>query len=162
MIKYIPFLKFKQNEIQGIAQLDSSIRNQITPLYDVPRSQNIMTEFEVLKRIRLAAAELKKSKDADSEYWFFVDNLDIDESINLAGSFQYRYMLNALKDYSLMPVVALDRSPDHNSAAFDFIRMKSGSLGVRLQEEDIESYGITKPRLDLLWTEIQAAQPAGI
>lgn len=162
MIKYIPFLKFKQNEIQGIAQLDSGIRNQITPLYDVPRSQNIMTEFEVLKRIRLAAAELKKSKDADSEYWFFVDNLDIDESINLAGSFQYRYMLNALKDYSLMPVVALDRSPDHNSAAFDFIRMKSGSLGVRLQEEDIESYGITKPRLDLLWTEIQAAQPAGV
>ncbi|MBF0642191.1 beta family protein [Pseudomonas protegens] len=162
MIKYIPFLKFKQNEIQGVAQLGSVVRDQIAPLYDVPRSQSVMTEVEILKRIRLAAAELKKSKDADSEYWFFVDNFDIDESINLAGSFQYRYMLDALKTYRLMPVVALDRSPDHNSAAFDFIRRKPGLVGVRLQETDIESYNITKPRLDLLWSEIQAAQPAGV
>jgi hypothetical protein len=162
MIKYIPFLKFKQNEIQGVAQLDSGIRNQITPLYDVPRSQNVMTEIEILKRIRLAATELKKSKDANSEYWFFVDNLDIDESINLSGTFQYRYIINALRDYRLIPVVALDRSADHNAAALDFIRMKPGSLGVRLQETDIESYGITKLRLDLLWNEIRAAQPAGV
>ena len=162
MIKYIPFLKFKQNELQGVAQLDSGIRNQIVPLYDVPRSQNIMTEAEIFKRIRLAATELKKSKDTDSEYYFFVDNIDIDESISLTGVDQYRYMLNALKDYQLIPVVALDRSPDHNVAAFDFIKTNPGSLGVRLQETDIESYAITKPRLDLLWNEIRAAQPTDV
>lgn len=162
MIKYIPFLKFKQNEIQGVAQLDSTIRNQIAPMYDVPRSQNIMSEAEILKRIKLASADLKKSKDTNSEYWFFLDNFDIDESINLAGTSQYRYILNSFKDYQLVPVVALDRNPDHNVAALDFIKTKPGSLGVRLQEEDIESYGITKPRLDRLWNEIRDAQPASV
>ncbi len=162
MIKYIPFLKFKQNEIQGVAQLDSAIRSQIAPLYDVPRSQNIMTEAEVLKRIKLASADLKKSRESGSEYWFFVDNFDIDESISLAGVPQYRYILNFLKDYQTIPVLALDRNPDHNIAALDFIKTKPGSIGVRLQEEDIESYGITKPRLALLWNEITAAQPASI
>ncbi|KGK23472.1 beta family protein [Pseudomonas plecoglossicida] len=162
MIKYIPFLKFKQNEIQGVAQLDSAIRNQIAPLYDVPRSQNIMTEAEILKRIRLASADLKKSKDSDSEYWFFVDNFDIDESITLSGVPQYRYIINSLKDYQIVPILALDRNPDHNLAALDFIKTKPGAIGVRLQEEDIESYGITKPRLELLWNEIRAAQPASV
>ncbi|WP_417355020.1 beta family protein [Gallaecimonas pentaromativorans] len=162
MIKYIPFLKFKQNEIQGVAQLTPGVRNQIVPLYDVPRSQNIMSEAEVLKRIRLASAELKKSKDTKSEYWFFVDNFDIDESINLSGIPQYRYILDSLKDYQLIPVVALDRSSDHNVAAFDFIKTKPGSIAVRLQEEDIESYAITKPKLDLLWNDIRTARPDDI
>lgn len=162
MIKYIPFLKFKQNELQGVAQLTSGLRRQIVPLYDIPRTQNIMSEAEILKRIQLASAELKKSKVTDSEYRFFVDNFDIDESINLAGTPQYQYILKSLKDYQLIPVVALDRNPDHNKAAFDFIKVKPGSLGVRLQEEDIESYSITKPKLELLWKEMQIAQLASI
>jgi len=162
MIKYIPFLKFKQNEIQAVAQLDPGIRSQIVPMYDVPRSQNIMSEIEISKRIRLALADLNKSKDTDSEYWFFLDNFDIDESISLAGTFQYRHILDSFKDYRMIPVVALDRNPDHNLAALEFIKIKPGSIGVRLQEEDIESYGITKPKLDLLWNEIRAAQPASV
>lgn len=162
MIKYIPFLKLKQNEIQGVAQLTQAIRDQVAPLYDVPRSKNIMSEDEISKRIRLAAAELVKSQKIAPNYLFFIDNFDIDESIDLAGIPQYRAILAHLKAYRVMPVLAFDRNPDHNIAALDFIKSKPGDIGIRLQLTDIESYTITKPKLDLLWGALSAAKPTKI
>ncbi|CAI8862103.1 MULTISPECIES: beta family protein [Pseudomonas] len=162
MIKYIPYLKFKQNEIRGVAKLISGVRDQIAPLYDAPRSQNVMTEAEIQKRVKLGVAEIAKSKAKNYEYWFFVDNIDIDESILIGGVGQYRFILDAVKDYRVIPVVALDRNPDHNVAALDFIKAKPGAVGVRLQDADIESYAITKPRLDALWVEIGAAKATSI
>ncbi len=162
MIKYIPYLKFKQNEIRGVAKLIPGVRGQIAPLYDTPRSQKVMTEAEVQKRVALGAAEIAKSKAKDYEYWFFIDNIDIDESVLIGGGGQYRYILDAVKAYQVMPVVALDRNPDHNLAALDFIKVKPGAVGVRLQDADIESYAITKPRLDAIWADIHAAKATSI
>lgn len=48
MIKYVPFLKLKQNEIQSVGVLDGGIRDQIAPMYDIPRTQKVMDEAEVI------------------------------------------------------------------------------------------------------------------
>ncbi|GAO91823.1 hypothetical protein PSA5_03920, partial [Pseudomonas syringae pv. actinidiae] len=98
MIKYVPFLKFKQNEIQGVGVLDDAIRNQIVPMYDVPRSEVVMTEGEVLERLRIAEKNLKSGRKKSISYKFFVDNFDIDDTIDLGGVSQYRAILNYLSD----------------------------------------------------------------
>lgn len=162
MIKYIPFLKFKKNEIQGVAQLTQSVRDQIAPLYDVPRSQNIMSESEVSKRIHIAEEELKKSQSVAPNYFFFIDNFDIDDSIDIAGMPQYRAILAKLAAYPIIPILAFDRHLDHNDAALDLIKSKPGDIAIRLQQTDIESYNLTKIKLTSIWPAVQAAQPSSI
>lgn len=162
MIKYIPFLKFKQNEIQGVAQLAPMVRDQIVPLYDLPRSQNVMSESEIDKRIRLAEKELQKTQKESLGHLFFIDNFDIDDSIYISGVPQYRAILAALAAYPIIPILAFDRDLDHNNAALDFIKAKPGVIGIRLQQVDIESYNITKGKLDSIWPAVQAVQPKNI
>jgi hypothetical protein len=163
MIKYVPFLKFKQNEIRGVSVLDEVIRNQIAPMYDVPRSQKIMTEEEVLERLRIAEDALKAAQKKTISYKFFVDNFDIDDSIDLGGIPQYRAILNRLSNHTIMPVVAFDRHPDHNIAALDYVKARPDTdVGIRLQMADIESYSLTKSNLDALWIDLAAAQPKSV
>lgn len=162
MIKYIPFLKFKQNEIQGVGQLTQSIRDQIVPFYDMPRSQKIMSEDEIIKRIRIAEKELQKSQKDASGYSFFIDNFDLDDTICIAGLPQYRAILAELAAYSIIPTLAFDRHLDHNQAALDFIKVKPGDIAIRLQQTDIESYNLTKNKLIAIWPAAQAAKPKNI
>ncbi|MFS2123584.1 beta family protein [Pseudomonas sp. Pseusp97] len=162
MIKYVPFLKFKQNEIQGVAKLDAGILGQIVPLYDVPLSKKNMTEEDIDSRIRIACEHLDDSNEDGVNYPFFIDNFDVDDTIDLAGIPQYREILNRLAAYRVVPVLAFDRHADHNSAALDFITRKRGDIGIRLQIPDIESYALTKRNLLAIWPAIQAAQPTNI
>lgn len=36
-IKYVPFLKAKQNEIRALAKLESQVSESIFPFFDIPR-----------------------------------------------------------------------------------------------------------------------------
>ncbi|MBN0120112.1 hypothetical protein JTL56_34775, partial [Pseudomonas aeruginosa] len=68
MIKYVPFLKLKQNEIQSVGVLDGGIRDQIAPMYDIPRTQKVMDEAEVIDRLRIADKELGNARGKDIDY----------------------------------------------------------------------------------------------
>lgn len=163
MIKYVPFLKLKQNEIQSIGVLDGGIRDQIAPMYDIPRTQKVITEAEVIDRLRIGDNELKSAQAKNVSYKFFIDNFDIDDSIDLGGVPQYRAVLARLSNYQIMPVLAFDRHPDHNIAALDFVKSRPDvEVGIRLQMIDIESYNLTKSNLQALWKDLVAARPKSI
>nr|WP_299380298.1 hypothetical protein [uncultured Halomonas sp.] len=158
MIKYIPFLKLKQNEIQGVAQLSQATRDQIVPLYDIARSKQIMSEPEIAERLRIAHKELKKTQAIVPDYCFFIDNYDIDDSIDISGTHQYRAILAQFSNFPIFPILAFDRHADHNAAALDFIKPGLSDIALRLQQTDIESYNLTKMKLVSIWPAIQAAQ----
>lgn len=163
MIKYVPFLKLKQNEIQSVGVLDGGIRDQIAPMYDIPRTQKVMDEAEVIDRLRIADKELGNARGKDIDYKFFVDNFDVDDSVDLGGVPQYRAVLTMLSNYRVMPVLAFDRHPDHNVAALDFVKSRPGTdVGIRLQMIDIESYNLTKSNLQALWVDLAVAKPDNV
>lgn len=163
MIKYVPFLKLKQNEIQSVGVLDGGIRDQIAPMYDIPRTQKVMDEAEVIDRLRIADKELGNARGKDIDYKFFVDNFDVDDSVDLGGVPQYRAVLTMLSNYRVMPVLAFDRHPDHNVAALDFLKSRPGTdVGIRLQMIDIESYNLTKSNLQALWADLAVAKPDNV
>ena len=85
MIKYIPFLKFKTNEIKSVAELEQAIRDRIIPLYDIPRTTSIMNEDDIDKRLSIGIKQLIKTQKNTVSYPFIIDNFDIDDSIFLAG-----------------------------------------------------------------------------
>lgn len=159
MTKYITFLKFKQNEIQALGTLEEEILNEVTPLFDIPRTKKILTEEEIINRIELGEKQLSNLYDEADEHRFYIDNHDLDDSIDLNNTTQYRYILNRLSDYNLIPILAFDRHPDHNQAGLDYIAEHGGSLAIRLQAEDLESYNLTKPLLLELWETLEELSP---
>jgi len=162
MIKYIPFLKFKQNEILGIGELEQGIRNQIAPLFDIPRTQRIMDAKEIDRRLDLAETDLNKTTKQAPAYPFLIDNFDIDDSIDLYGVPQYRAILNRFCAHPIVPVIAFDRHVDHNDAALDHITKKPGAIAIRLQPEDLASYNLTKINLNAIWPKLLNAKPSQI
>lgn len=162
MIKYIPFLKFKTNEIQSLTQLNPLVRSQIAPLFDVPRTNSTMDERDVKKRLRIASNGMQNSRKTTPDYRFFLDNYDIDDSIDLSGIPQYRSILSEFSGYPISPVLAFDRHTDHNPAALDFVKTNNSDIAIRLQHTDIESYTLTKLRLNSVWPAVQLSQPKNI
>lgn len=150
MTTYTPFLKFKQNEMSACYEYLRGRNTPIVPFFDIPKPKE-SNETEIVDRLRIGMKQLAKTLTNTS---FYIDNFDVDDSILLAGSEQYRYILNSLSQFNAIPVMALNRCADHNVAAHDFLKKRPTVVAVRLTTEDIESYKLTKPDLTLLWAMI--------
>lgn len=162
MSKYIPFLKFKQNEIQALGKIDSHTTSRIRPFFDIPRTSKNQSDVEIKKRINLGIKHLSKLITEKGDFEFYIDNFDLDDDIELDGVSQYRNILGRFIEFNAIPVLALDRHIDHNSAAFDYLETIGGNAAVRLQLEDIESYSITQCKLIPLWQKFTQIGVDGI
>lgn len=158
MSSYTPFLKFKQNEILALSELDDDAINSIVPFFDIPRPKE-QTAASIIERIKIGLTKIE-SRLPDST--FYIDNFDLDDSIFLGGIPQYQYILDALGHLNIVPVIALDRHTSHNDAALNFIKDQGGSVALRLTQEDIESYKISKAYLLPLWSKIIDAEPSEV
>lgn len=156
MIKYVPFLKMKQNEIQAVVEVKNEILDKIIPFFDVPRpKQN--SELEIRERIRIA----KKCAEANlSEIKFYLDNFDTDESVLIDGVAQYEFILRQFEKFSIIPVAGLYRDSEHNAAAIRRSASMKGQkvIALRLTSQDIESYKLTKSELVSVYDEFDKAE----
>ncbi|WP_095190400.1 beta family protein [Pseudomonas sp. Irchel 3E19] len=154
MIKYSPFLKLKLNEAKALEELPSHIAGQIRPLFDIPRTTKIQSEAGIIKRIDMGLKCLKNLYEEKHAIEFYIDNHDIDDDVHLNGMHQYEYILSRFFNFNPIPVLALDRNANHNTAAFSYLAKKGGKVAIRLQREDIESYKLTKSDVVSLYGEI--------
>ncbi|KAB0654852.1 beta family protein [Burkholderia diffusa] len=155
---YTPFLKFKQNEISAMAEFANARDDDVIPFFDVPRPKD-MSAVDILDRLRIGVKQIEKQWSKSS---FYIDNFDLDDSIQLNGAPQYQYILDAVKHLNAIPVVALNRDASHNGAALSFAKNSGRELAIRLTQEDIESYKLTKPSIDALWLQIENIEPQEI
>lgn len=152
---YTPFLKFKQNEILACYEYTKERDIPLVPFFDVPKPKE-SNEEQILDRLRIGIKQFEKNLHGIE---FYIDNFDLDDSILISGSEQYRYILESLKDFNLIPVAALNRCTDHNDAALDFVINNGSKVAIRLTSEDVESYKLTKPCLSPLWNKITEVEP---
>ncbi|WP_082746861.1 beta family protein [Burkholderia sp. MSMB1826] len=158
MPEYTPFLKFKQNEISALAEFERYRNKSVVPFFDIPRPKDI-SESEILDRIRIGVRQIERHlPDAN----FYIDNFDLDDSINLNGKNQYTYILQAVSHLNAIPVVALNRDGSHNPAALTAVQKIGCDVAIRLTIEDIESYKLTKPDLVAIWPLLIDAKPREI
>ncbi|MFU9136744.1 beta family protein [Erwinia tasmaniensis] len=158
MTKYVPFLKAKANEILAIGEIyksDSLLFTKITPFFDVPRESKDQSVKTVLNKVGVFKNKL------DSNFIlkgmeFYIDNYDLDDEIDIQGIEQYEYLLSLLTGYKYIPVVGLNRSDRRNNSAYNHLLHSRNSLALRLVSEDIESYRISKMRLEKFFTKIQS------
>lgn len=147
MHKYMPFLKFKQNEIQAVFGLKADIHPFTLPLFDIPKDKKQVSETDVISRVAKGLKQLDRHAQNIPELKFFIDNYDLDDSVTIKGNPQYRYILNQFSNHNVVPVMAFDRVPDHNVAALEFCRDNIDRAGIRLQFEDFQSYALVRAKL---------------
>lgn len=147
MHKYMPFLKFKQNEIQAVFGLKADIHPFTLPLFDIPKDKKQVVEVDLISRVAKGLKQLDQHAKNIPKLKFFVDNYDLDDSVLVKGVPQYRYILSQFLNHNVVPVLAFDRVPEHNVAALEFCRDNIDRAGIRLQFEDFQSYALIKARL---------------
>lgn len=158
MQTYTPFLKFKQNEVAALAEFIKKRTEVVIPFFDIPRPKD-SDEINILDRLRKGVKQIEKNLPNSA---FYIDNFDVDDSIILQGVGQYEFILNTVSHLGAIPVVALNRDVAHNPAALNYVKNNKCPVAIRLNEEDFESYKLTKPELTTLWDELTVAKPAEI
>src|SRR5262245_51549520 len=114
MIRYVPFLKAKRGELTAMSELAPEVKGAICPFFDFPRKKAKYVSPTYADTAHNIATSLKKHWSNDAEFYF--DDLDIDQTLIVGGEHQYAYMLKALNELQVIPVVGLDRV-SHNAVA---------------------------------------------
>jgi hypothetical protein len=160
MIRYVPFLKAKLGERNAMGELTPKVKHAICPFFDFPRKKEGYLSHAFAKTAQSIATGLKKHWGADVEFYF--DDLDIGQKLSVKGEHQYAYMLKALNELQVIPVVGLDRT-NHNAAV---ARLKSNNeiasatVAFRAEHGDFEDFDGSEDQIDYdlanIFTEFEA------
>ncbi len=150
MRKYTPFLKLKVNEIGALGELPADIYPKITPFFDLPHKKDRTAE-ELVKLITASAKKLRKL--ADRVPRFFLDLYDIPDDLIAHGSGLFNAVAQEFKGLDFIPVIGLDRSNGYINSVFSCQaggQLKSQTLGIRLVDDDYQSYAACKSDISSL------------
>ncbi|MEI6322006.1 MAG: hypothetical protein WCP60_02740 [bacterium] len=141
MIRYVPFLKAKRGERNAIGDLSPEVKEAICPFFDFPRKIPDHTAASYATICREIAKSLKKHWGTDAEFYF--DDYDVaPQTLEVDGEHQYAYVLKALNELKVIPVVGLDRIP-HNAAVSSLKRngeIDSTIVVFRAEQSDFEDF----------------------
>jgi hypothetical protein len=156
MSNYVPFLKFKTNEIAALSVLEEDLKVVLTPFFDAPRKTN-MTEAQAVGMVDTIRKKTLKHLSSFPEY--YIDDFDIDDGVMVDGHVFYEYLMSELADFPVIPIVALDREENRVNTVF---QMKSSGtissdiVAIRLQREDFESYALVESDFNELLEQCKA------
>lgn len=143
MNKYIPFLKTKNGEFAAIKALEPNIKRKITPFLELQFNKNSDADWlknkmpRIIRKIELNLGHIP---------FFYFDNYNINSDLLVNGVNNYQYILETLKDLPFIPVVSIDRHPDHNQSVYNKKTtgdIKSQVLAIRLTSEHFQNYHLT-------------------
>lgn len=157
MNEYVPFLKFKTNEVAAIKALESELKNKLTPFFDFPRKDAGTTALELKNSID--ALHRKYEINLKCLPYFYIDNYDIDDSLKINGNENYIYILEKFSDANIIPVIGIDRTDSRNSCVFDCKHhgvIESEFVAVRVTKEDFESYDLIADEIEELLEKCDA------
>lgn len=148
--KYTPFLKFKANEVAGLAVLAPGLKELLTPFFDIPRKEG-MTRTSFEETVKTCARKATKWLGGFPN--FFVDSFDVPDDIAVPGSPNCRILIEAFAGQTYIPVFGLDRASDHNQtiiAAKKAGEINSDTVAIRLQADDFGSFALIEIELTAL------------
>jgi Beta protein len=148
MSPYIPFLKTKSGELNAMSLLAPKVKQSICPFFDFHRRKPDYIPETYAGAALGIAKSLKTHWGTDQEFYF--DDLDIGQKFKVNGEHQYAFMLKALKELKVIPVVALDRTI-HNDAVAQLKRdgeIASAIVAFRAEKEDFEDFKAKEDVID--------------
>lgn len=135
-MRYIPFLKFKTNEVAALKELDKVLHENLIPFFDLARKDD-MDEDNFKKMVQQLFRKYQINLTRLPA--FYLDNYDIDDALVIDSEENYKYVLDSFITSKIIPVVGLDRSPKRNQLVFDYSsKFLSKTVAVRLTNEDLD------------------------
>lgn len=153
-MNYVPFLKYKVNEVSALSTLDDSEKKLITPFFDLPRT-DVMNELSL--KILIDKAYRKYELHLKKLPYFYIDNFDIDDRIKINGADNYAYLLETFSGSNLIPVIGIDRENGRNDVVIDSKKngvIKSDSVALRLVSDDIISYALIEDEIEEIFNAL--------
>ncbi|WP_180041367.1 hypothetical protein [Acinetobacter sp. YH12218] len=158
--KYIPFLKFKMNEVYALNYLDDELKVNLSVFFDLPnelpsKSHNDgIDSFSPEELLEFKTDTLKKKIEAQKKYLntklnfldeIFIDNYDIDPLVKIDGkTYNYQSIIDEFAPLGMIPVCGVDdRVQEHldcvlaSAKAGMFLKDK---VAIRLTESAFEDY----------------------
>jgi len=148
--KYVPFLKLKPNEIMAVKELDADLRQALTPFFDFPYKKSRTEDDFRNTAVKRFGSITKHLEDIP---YFYLDNYDVNSNLTVDGNNSYAYLLSIFKDLPIVPVIAIDRSPEHMQAvceAKDSGELKSDRIALRFGAEDFGDFDVVSDDIDVL------------
>lgn len=154
-MKYVPFLKLKQNECLALRRMTSECHGLITPFFDIPREKD-MDEAKYISRVSASQKFVERTLK-ETPFDFYLDVFDVPLNINVQGRHIYEYALSELSNFNPIPVVGLDRDIGHIVSAKDYL-IASGNkrVAIRLLEDDLGSYDFAAMQIDSVLGDVVA------
>lgn len=153
-MSYVPFLKYKVNEISALKELNLVDKERITPFFDLPRRD--VLDGDTLKK-NIDTAYRKYEINLKKLSFFYIDNFDIDDSISINGDDNYAYVLEKFSDAKIVPVVGIDRSDRRNEVvveAKDNDMLLLDTVALRVSYEDVISYTLVEDEIKELFDSL--------
>lgn len=154
MNNYIPFLKFKKNEVTAIKELSIESHAALTPFFDLPRRQN--SSGEGLRKQVVDAAK-DAVRHLSEIHYFYLDNFDIDSDIKIDGNDSYVFILKQFSELPIVPVIGLDRTLGHSNAivkSLDDNIISNDLIALRLNAMDYEDFVFSEPDLISVYSQV--------
>lgn len=156
MIEYVPFLKYKVNEIAALRALNDEDIERISPFFDLPRKDNLNSED---LRLMVDRAYRKYEINLGRLPLFYIDNFDIDDRILINNSDSYLYILEKFSAANVIPVIGIDRSFERNTAvviAKNNDVLNSDVVALRVTPEDFLSFTLVEDDIDELFETLDS------
>jgi len=147
MIRYIPFLKAKQNELKAMSELAPEVKKAICPCFDFPRKKQYTPMLLASTADRIAEG-IRRNWGTTAEFYF--DDRDLAQQLKVNGKDQYAYILESVKGMPVIPVVALDRI-NHNATVAQLKRngqINSNTVAFRVDPEGFEDFASFSEQLE--------------
>ncbi|MDH0031521.1 MULTISPECIES: hypothetical protein [unclassified Acinetobacter] len=167
--KYIPFLKFKRNEVYALDDLDTGLKESLSVFFDMPnelpsKSHNGANSFshkELLDfkneffRKKISEQKVYLSKKLNWIDELFIDNYDIDPLVSVDGkTYNYQTIIDEFSSYNMIPVCGVDdRVEEHLNCIIESAKdkkFKTDKIVIRLTDTTFEDYEYIQDDFDTL------------
>jgi len=158
MDNYVPFLKYKSNEIIALGELDSNILECVIPFFDYPRPNDPKTCEEFISDVNRLSRSVKKHISNIRE--MYIDTYDFDGVYEIDGRHSYFYLVNSIEGVDVIPVVSIDRNIEHLKAVVDLVKnniVSSDIVALRITAEDFSNYSVVEDEIKELLREVLEA-----
>ncbi|MBN2239006.1 MAG: beta family protein [Dehalococcoidales bacterium] len=140
---YVPILKGKLGEFKAIGELTAEVKDQITPLFEVPP---IPINYDTGKPAKSVDTHIKNFIPNINKYWgtgrsAFVDLNFIPDKVMKNGQHPLNFVFQQARDLdlSLIPVIGLYRQQEYLSAVKEINNIDHRGVCIRIEPVDIEN-----------------------
>jgi len=141
---YVPILKGKEGEFGALAELNQSVKEQLTPLIDVPQVDTDLNTGKPKKSLssHLSSTVTKIKSSWGTERPFFLDLFDLKASDRVDdGNHTLTYIFDLMRSNNIkaIPTTGFDRDDAYYEAVANTISQDKRGVCIRFLIEDMEN-----------------------